>query len=73
MWPLTHRKGQVGKALKNQTKVELTVDTPPICRSRRDAQDNLQQGWEILAYGREDEIVNLRFTHDSAKFFDSRA
>jgi len=58
---------------ENQVKVEFAKDTLPIYRGRRDAQHNLQQGGEIPAHGKEDEIINLWFTHDSAKFFDSGA
>ena len=72
-WPLTHGKGRTGEVLKNQPKVEHAKETPPICYGKRDAQYNLQQGGEVPTHGREDKIVNLRFTHDGAKFFDSEA
>ena len=40
---LIYRNGQVGKVYKNQAKVKFAKDAPPICRSKRDAQHNLQQ------------------------------
>ena len=58
---------------KNQAKVEFAKDAPPICHSKKDAQHNLQQGWEIPTHDMEDEIVILRFTYDGTKFFDSEA
>ena len=63
--------GQVGKMCKNQAKVEFVEDTPLIFQGRRDAQHNLQQRGEIPTHSREDEIINLWFTYDGAKFFDS--
>ena len=67
----THGKGRAGKVY--QVKVEFAKDAAPICRSKRDAQHNMQQGGEIPTYGKEDEIVNLWFTHYGTKFFDSGA
>ena len=53
----------IGKAEpKKYSKTNLRLslpDTPPICCGGKDAQHNLQQGGEILAHGREDEIINL--------------
>ena len=46
---------------------------PPICHSGRFAQHDLQQGGEIPPHDREDEIINLRFTHDATKLFNSGA
>ena len=37
VWPLTHKKGWIGKILKDQFKVKLPIDIPPICRGGRDA------------------------------------
>ena len=59
MWPLTYKMGRIGKVLKNQPKVELAKDTPFICYGGRDALHDLQQGREVPAHGREDEIINL--------------
>ena len=73
MWPLIYENGQVEKVCENQAKVEFAKDAPSICRRKRDALHNLQQRREILTYGREDEIVNLRFTHYGTEFFDSGA
>ena len=53
---------------KNQVEVEFAKDAPPICRSKKDAQHNLQQGREIPTHGREDKIINLRFTHGGTKY-----
>ena len=44
------RKLELEKYLKNQPKVEFAEDTPPICRSRRDIQCNLQQKGKILTH-----------------------
>ena len=71
MWPFTHGRGRAGKVY--QVKVEFAKDAAPICRSKRDAQHNMQQGGEIPTYGKEDEIVSLWFTHYGTKFFDSGA
>ena len=57
-WPFAHGKGQAEKMCKNQAMVEFTKDTPPIFRSKRDAQHNLLRG-EIPTHGREHEIINV--------------
>ena len=57
----------------NQAKVKFAKDAPPICHSKKDTEQNLQQWGEIPTHGREDEIVNLQFIHDGTKFFDSGA
>jgi len=68
MWPLIYGNGQVGEVCKNQAKVKFAKDAPHICRSNKDTQHNLQQREEIPTHGREDEIINLWFTHDGTKF-----
>ena len=73
VWPHTLGKGLIEKILKDQPKVELVKNTPPICRGSRDTQHNSQKRRKIPTHGREDEISNLRFTHDSAKFFNNGA
>ena len=73
MWPLIYENGQVEKVCENQAKVEFAKDAPPICCSQRDTQPYLQHEGEIPTHGRENEIVNLQFTHDGTKFFDSGA
>ena len=55
------------------SNVELAKNTPPICHGNRDTQHNLQQRRKILTHGRENEIIDLRFTHDGTKLFNSGA
>lgn len=67
------KKGQTGKLMKDQPKLEFAKVTPPICHGSRDAQYNSQQGRKIPTHGRKDKVINLQFIHDSKKLLDSGA
>ena len=64
---------ELEKYSKTNLRLSLPKNTPPICSGSRNTQHNSQQRRKIPTYGREDEIINLRFTHGSTKFFNSGA
>ena len=70
-WLLTLGRGRSKKILKDQPMAEVAKNTPSVCHGSKDTQHNSHQRWKISTHGREDEIINLGFTHDSAKLFNS--